>query len=75
MIKIQLIFAIRWHAIQTIVLNSHAEKYCGRLCLHPNCLIDTVGCFSWGIDLYINVSGEFAKGLVVSGAAACITLF
>ena len=30
------------------------------------------GMLFMGMDLAMHVSGEFAKGLVVSGAAACI---
>ena len=52
----------------------HVKRHHGRLCLHPDSLLYAVGCSFWGIDLAMDVLGEFAKGLVVSGAAAYITL-
>ena len=40
----------------------------------PDCLILALGCSLWDMDLAMRVSGKFAKGLVVSGAAVCTRL-
>ena len=42
--------------------------------LHPDLFLLAIECFSWVMDLSMDVSGEFVRLLVVSVAAACITL-
>ena len=40
----------------------------------PDCFLYTLGCFLWDIDLTTHILGEFARGLVVFGAAGYIGL-
>ena len=55
-------------------LRGDAKGYCSGLCLYPDCLLYCIRCSSCGMDLVMHVLGEFTRGLVVSGATACITL-
>ena len=68
---------IPWHfqMDDSLLMRGNVEGYCGRLCLHPDCLLAAVGSFSCGMVLAMHVSGEFVKRLVVSGTVACIRLF
>ena len=50
------------------------ERCHGGLCLYPDCLLHTVTCSSWVIDLAMHVSGEFSRGLVVTGTTVFIGL-
>ena len=52
----------------------NVEGCCGRLYLHPDCLLHAVGCSSKCMDLAMHILGGLAKGLVVSSAIACIRL-
>ena len=65
-----------WHfkSDDSYLLGGDVEGHCSRLCLHPHCLLLSLRCSSWGMDLAMHISGEFAKGLVVSSAIACIRL-
>ena len=58
----------------SLSLRGNVKGHYGGLFLHPNCFLHAIGCFSWGIDLAMHVLGEFARGLVVSVAAAYIRL-
>ena len=58
----------------SLLLRGNVEGCRGGLCLHPDCFLLAVRCSSKCMDLAMHILGGFAKGLVVSGAAACIRL-
>ena len=65
-----------WHfkSNDSSSLRGNVEGHCDGLCLHPDCFLSALGCFSWAMDLAMHTLGCFVKGLVVFGAAECIKL-